>query len=82
MAPMIWQASVGTGWSINFVPGTSWCIVKLNVPVTDLDMTISSPAGQIAPYVLSPARVNLSAIDHDLPEQEDFEQHNQYYRHV
>ena len=49
--------------------------MKLNVPVTDLDITISSPEGQIAPYVLSPARVDLSTIDHDNgpPEQDDLE---------
>ena len=44
--PKDWQAIAGTGRSIKLVLGTSWCIVKLNVPVVDLDMTISSPEGQ------------------------------------
>ena len=72
--PNDWQDSVGTGRSINFIPGTSWCIVKLNVPVNDLDITISSPEGQSAPYVISPARVDLSTIDNEQnePEETDF----------
>ena len=53
-----WQALAGTGRSINLKLGTSWCIVKLNVPVEELDMNISSPEGQAPFYAsLEPGRL-------------------------
>ena len=40
-----WQALVGTDRCINLKLGANWCIVKLNVPVEELDVTISTPDG-------------------------------------
>ena len=41
-----WQALIGTDRSINLKLGANWCIVKLNVPIEELDVTISTPDGQ------------------------------------
>ena len=50
--PEDWQDLVGTGKSINLKLGTAWCIISLNVPITELDMSISSPEGQTPSYLI------------------------------
>jgi hypothetical protein len=62
---------VGIGRSINLALGTSWCIIKLNVPVTELGMSISSPEGQTLTHVISPARQVLGTVDQDNTAQEE-----------
>ena len=47
---------MGTGRAINLKLGTHWCIIKLNVPVTELDMSISNKEGQTPANVISPTR--------------------------
>ena len=69
--PYDWQTLVGTGRSINLALGTSWCIIKLNVPVTELDISISSPEGQTLTHVISPARQVIGTVDQDNTAQEE-----------
>jgi hypothetical protein len=54
--PDDWQNLVGTGRAINLKLGTHWCIIKLNVPVTELDMSISSTECRTPANVISPTR--------------------------
>ena len=51
-----WQALVGTDRCINLKLGANWCIVKLNVPIEELDVTISTPDGQPSSHAISPTR--------------------------
>ena len=71
--PDDWQNLVGTGRSINLKMGTHWCAVTLNVPVTALDLHISSAEGRVPNDVISPTRKTQEQIN---TEEEETEQSN------
>ena len=69
--PDDWQTLVGTGRARNLKIGAHWCAVTLNVPVTDLDLHVSSAEGRFPNNVISPTRQTPEQIH---TEEEEAEQ--------
>ena len=54
--PNDWQALASSNRCINLKLGANWCMVQLNVPIEELDVTITTPVGQPSPNAISPPR--------------------------
>ena len=65
--PSGWQTLTGTDRCINLTLGANWCMVQLNVPIDELDVTITTPAGQPFPNAISPPRQAHDPEDQALP---------------